>query len=349
MTPTSRASLKDELSNLLNAGTKPKDFDPEALNRSDDEDTSDAGQGVGEGSDTEAEDRGRGHYVAVGKSKLRARIQQQQGPEALGVKYVGKKVKRGDLYGRGDADDSDNNGEKEGGDEGGDEDDEDEVGDGAGLQFEMLEGMVGEEGSGEEIDSDAAFSKSDEEKEWAKFKFKGSKTTKGGGSPKKRAKIAGSSSEGEEDEEDGGARLNELGDSNSDAGSGDDEEDEESTKDGEDSEPDSSSGSDSDAAHAELRKAFAGSTAATPITANTDVEKGAAIRAQQATFDGFLGGRVKLQRALIAVNDLALLEEDGKINASLAQDSWKEAEEVAVKLWNTIAEMRTVWSPLSPP
>ena len=356
--PAGRTSLKDELSDLLTAGTKPKDFDPGALDQSDDENRSDFGSDVSEGSDAEKENKGREHYVAVGKGKLRARIEQQQGPETLGVKYVGKKVKRGDLYG--DVEEEEKEEEEEGGDEEDMEDDEedkdedeleDELSDDEeGLPFEVLEGIFGEEDEDEEIDSDAAFGESDEEKEWAKFKFKGSKT-KGGIPPKKGAKVVGSSSESEEDEEDGGAGLSDLDDNDSEPGSGDNDgeeggegNEEEDSEDDEDSE--SGSESDSDSSYAELHKAFAGPTANTTTTiANTDVEKGTAVRAQQATFDGFLGGRVKLQKGLIAVNDLALLEEDGKINVSSAQDTWKEAEEAAVKLWNAVAEMRTVLFP----
>ncbi|RPB29530.1 hypothetical protein L211DRAFT_864161 [Terfezia boudieri ATCC MYA-4762] len=334
-------SLKDELADLLDAGTKPKDFDPEAPDRFDDEGKSDSGLDTSEGSDIGEGGMGREHYVAVGKSKLRARIEQQQGPEALGVQYVGKKVKRGDLYG-----DEEEDGLY-------DELDDNEEG----LPFETLERVVGEEGSDEEIDSDAAFGESDEEKQWAKFKFKGSKTTKGGVPPKKGAKVVGSSSDDEENEEDGGAGLSSLDDTDTESERGDGDgreedevevevEDEDEDKDddsegNEEAESDSGSGSDSSSAHAEFRKAFAGPTApTTPTIANTDIEKGTAVRAQQATFDGLLGGRVKLQKGLIAANDLALLEEDGKINAPSTQDTWKEAEKAAVKLWNAIAEMR---------
>ncbi|KAF8459431.1 hypothetical protein BGX38DRAFT_11778 [Terfezia claveryi] len=347
-------SFKEELADLIDAGTKPKDFDPEAPDRFDDEDKSDSGLDTSEGTDISDGGKGREHYVAVGKSKLRARIEQQQGPEALGVQYMGKKVNRGDLYG-------------DEGKDGLDDELDDELDDNEeGLPFEMLERVVGEEGADEEIDSDAAFGESDEEKQWAKFKFKGSRTTKGGVPPKKCAKVVGSSSYDKENEEDGGAGLSGLDDTDSEPGSGDDdggeeneeedddedegededEDEDEDSEDDEDAESDSGSGSDSSSAHAELRKAFAGPTApTTPTIANTDIEKGTAVRVQQATFDGLLGGRVKLQKGLIAVNDLAFLEEDGKINAPSTQDTWKEAEKAAVKLWNAIAEMRTVSFP----
>lgn len=369
-TKPGRTSLKDELSDLLGSGTKPKDFDPEALDHSDSDDASDAGSDAPSGSDAEAEDKGREHYVAVGASKLRARIADQAGPEALGKQYVGKRVKRGEIFGSdGEQEDDDDESEEENEEEDqrseeADTDSENEEDD-EGLPFEELEGLVGQEGSDEEIDSDAAFGESDIDKEYTKFKFRGSKTTKGGMPPKKGAKVAGSSEEESEDEAEDDEDDNILSgledgvDGDDDESEDDDVEDDEDEDLDEDEEVDdndednevaeSDSGSeDSDSAPTNLQKALATDSAraisassATPIT---DLEKGNAVRGQQATFDGFLGGRVKLQKALIATNDLALLEEDGKLTDADKEgtETWEEVEEAAVKLWNAIAEMRMV-------
>ena len=65
--PGGRTTLKDELSDLLNTTSAPRDFDPEALDDRDGDDDDDRSEvGSGEEEDEDEVQRGRGHYVDVG-------------------------------------------------------------------------------------------------------------------------------------------------------------------------------------------------------------------------------------------------------------------------------------------
>lgn len=361
-TKSSRVSLKHELADILNS-CAPKDLDPEALDNGNDDDYDDdtSTHGSDMDSDMGAGDKGMEHYVAVGKSGLRAQIDEQAVSEALGRRYPGKMVKRGDLYVSDDE-------EKETIIEG--EEQEKESQDqvlskevekqnekelqAERLPLEIMEVIVSESSSDEEIDSNYAFGESDKENENTKPELKGSEMTKGGVVPKT---VPRNSSE-EKNIDQRGAEdvdLSELGegdDSSSveedDIYSAEEENEDQGSSSDEESDPGSDFISDSDAVRSELRKAMAADAAPTATyipsaVASTDVEKGTAVRAQQAIFDGFLGGRMKIQPALIAANELVLIQEEGGVkdtNASDVSDIWKQAETAAVRLWNSIAEMR---------
>ena len=288
------------------------------------------------------------------------------------------KVGRGKVFGDEDEDGSEN-------EDGEDNEGEDEQQDGSedeeegGVPFDLVGGV--EDGEDEEIDSDEAFGEGEEEGKWKGWKFRGSRTTDGGMVPKKgkvTGSESGSASEGGGEEDDTGEFAgfedeDDESDSEGDDANANDDEDEDDSG--------SVSDADSDASDNELRKIMARDNAAVngsytspksperdelrkltstgivtapltsiPAGAQTDVEKGIAVRKQQATFDGFLGGRIKLQKALVAVNSLALVEKDGEDDTANgdAEDMWKEAEEAAVKLWNKIAEIRMVCCPLIP-
>lgn len=271
------------------------------------------------------------------KSKLR-----KSDPIPLDPKYKGAKVSRAKIFDDDDdeededeEDDDNSEDDSEDGSEDGDEDEDD---------FDINSSDIGAEGSDDEIDSDEAFGEDDEGKEYTKFKFSGSRTTEGGRPPKKGDKITGSS-----DEEDNSEDDNEDDDSE---GSEEDQEDFDSDEDNSDEESNSDSGSDSDDAEAtrraELRKLMSQEQTTTIDTLNAaaraDIEKGAAVRAQQATFDSLLGARIKLQKALVAVNSLPLVSApsnptpEEQLNAS--NPSWKDAESAAVKLWEALTDMR---------
>ncbi|KAF8476883.1 apoptosis antagonizing transcription factor-domain-containing protein [Kalaharituber pfeilii] len=387
-TTTNRISLKDSLADLLNATTAPKDFDPEDIG--DEQYSDDGGDRVSDSSRDEGagrEKRGREHYVAVGKSKLRKKIDEELEEGLLGQKYVGERVRR-EVFDNNDEDEDEDEedhdlepseGDGEGGSsgpetEGAEKEDEDAFMDGD----ESEEEGDNDEDDDEEIDSDAAFGESDHEKEFAKFKFKGSRTTNGGLVSKRGARVTGSSGEEEEEgssDKEGSEQGSEAesGGEGADDGSGeasdhDDEEGDEEEGEDED-DKDESSGADDDNednTRDELRKLILKDSSAeakssgsnVPASVRSDVEKGKAVRAQQATFDDFLGVRIKLQKALVAVNEMAVIEEDkdkkeeggdfmkavnGDIDSGVVgEDMWKEAEQAAVKLWNAIAEMRIV-------
>lgn len=68
-----------------------------------------------------------------------------------------------------------------------------------------------------------------------------------------------------------------------------------------------------------------------------DIEKGFAVKKQQSTFDGLLGARIKMQKALIAANSIPATED-----ALDGHDSLQAAEEAVLKLWNMVSDMRAV-------
>ncbi|RPA84117.1 TRAUB-domain-containing protein [Ascobolus immersus RN42] len=73
--------------------------------------------------------------------------------------------------------------------------------------------------------------------------------------------------------------------------------------------------------------------------AKQDIAKGNAVRQQQATFDAFLGARIKLQKALVVANSPAEVtaEEPEKTDMD---DSIKAAEEAVLGLWSLITDLR---------
>ncbi|KAI5807412.1 apoptosis-antagonizing transcription factor [Peziza echinospora] len=324
-----RISLKDELEALQN--TAPKDFDPEALEGNHGDSDSD---GSGAESDEEASAAAaREHYVAVGKSKLR-----KPEPVVLDPKYNGTRVTREKLL----AGDFDDDAEEE-------EDSEEVSNDEDNLDMESGDEVEGEDDEDDEIDSDTAFASEDEDKEFTKFKFKGSRTTKDGIVPTKGYKVTVSDDEDDEDEEleDNGSESDQGSvdfedESEDDDEDGEDEDDDEEEEEDDDDEG-SDSGSDSDASErAELRKLMATDQKTTQKTLNSavqsDIAKGTAVRAQQATFDYFLGARIKMQKALVATNTLPLLE--NATTETREDKSWKDAEGAALKLWTLIRDIR---------
>lgn len=72
-------------------------------------------------------------------------------------------------------------------------------------------------------------------------------------------------------------------------------------------------------------------------SARQDIEKGQAVRQQRKIFDGLLNLRVRLQKALVAVNTLGHVERD----ELTGPEAYEAAEEAALKLWNTIDGLRT--------
>lgn len=101
------------------------------------------------------------------------------------------------------------------------------------------------------------------------------------------------------------------------------------------------SGNAHSADRAELRRAAeSGSTAglasALSAGANADAKKGQAVKQQRQTFDRLLDARIKLQRGITAINELAaetISDEEVKTAA-------RSAEDAALTLWSTIDSIR---------
>jgi protein AATF/BFR2 len=72
--------------------------------------------------------------------------------------------------------------------------------------------------------------------------------------------------------------------------------------------------------------------------ARADAAKGNAVKEQRKAFDSFLGSRMILQKALVATNSMAVVEE--KDFDESANQPYEAAEEAAIKLWNTLDEIR---------
>lgn len=69
--------------------------------------------------------------------------------------------------------------------------------------------------------------------------------------------------------------------------------------------------------------------------AKSDIEKGKAIKEQRSTFDALLNVRVKLQKALISTNSMAISTEDADVAAV------RSAEQAAMKLLDNIDNLRS--------
>lgn len=231
---------------------------------------------------------------------------------------------------------------------------------------------IGEEDEEDgDIDSDAAFGDSDDEK-FKKFTFRGSgkprETTNG---PKKRATAADfMSSEGEESLHDDGSEPDDtdedvldvdaqhqdnLEDEDSDvdmkggATLEDDEDDQSEEESDVDSENDSEEGSEDEsedgeedtARRNELRKLMGEeqqTVVAMSQAAKADAAKGNAVKAQRKAFDSLLHARMDLQKALIATNSMDAVEEKESDDAN--SFPYEGAEEAAIKLWNTLDGLR---------
>lgn len=217
-----------------------------------------------------------------------------------------------------------------------------------------------------DIDSDNAFGESDMEK-FKDFTFRGSSEPRAANGLKKRATAAdfmsdsdegvpinGNDAETDEDildiadqhpddsaEEDKDISMDE------DAEDGDDHSENES-QDGheeeseEESESDSEDEADEKARRAELRKIM-GEEQKTVIAmisqaAKADAEKGNAVKEQRKAFDSLLSVRMTLQKALIATNSMAAVEE--KESDGVANQPYEAAEEAAIKLWNSLDGLR---------
>ncbi|UPK91069.1 hypothetical protein LCI18_002004 [Fusarium solani-melongenae] len=303
-----------------------KDYDPEA-------NVVDVSEHGSDSESSENENAGTEHYVSVGKSKLR----QKEGV-SLGPKYQGSRVSRAALEQESESDDEDE-----------DEDDE-EFDDPETADLERDEA----EANDSEISSDNALGESDEER-FQDFTFRGSSKPKKPVSKSKRATAAdfmSSSDEGgeggadvDEDEDEDEMSGVELDGSDSEEDDMDDgldalvdgagDSDDESEEDDEEDEDASDDEEESDDGEKEKKE-----KSVKPVMAafsnRTDVSKGLAIREQRKVYDGLLNLRIRLQKALIAANTFAAIEDSPEPES----EPYEAAEEAAIKLLNTISSLK---------
>lgn len=317
-----------------------KDYDPEAEGPTEDSDDSQNEEGSDELDGTE-------HYVSVGKSKLR-----RTDPVSLGPQYSAKRVSRAALDEGSGEEEDDEDDEDTSGKEDEEKDEEFDDPETADLDADHVD-------HDEEIDSDEALCKSDEEK-FAKFTFRGSSKPKL--TPAQRRQRPTAVDFLTDSDEEDGRPTEELDDDSDHSIRGEEEEgadsedrseleddvESDSDDDGseDDNDTDGTSGDESEGGgtdeRAELRKIMSEGQKRIVSTmseaAKADAEKGSAVRQQRRSFDALLNIRIRLQKALVAVNSL------GAISASdqdLAGDEpYQAAEEAALKLWSTVESFR---------
>lgn len=318
----SRAKQFEEMDEYIS-----KEHDPEA-----DVEASEQGSGS-EASDDE--NAGTEHYVSVGKSKLR----QKEGV-SLGPQYRGARVTRQALD-----QESDDEADEDDGDEGSEDEDEYDDPETANLELDTAGA------SDSEISSENALGESDDER-LKDFTFRGSSKPKKPLKSKKRATAAdymSSSDEAgeggaevDEDDDMSGADLGESGESDDDMDDGLDalvngDSDEESDEDGdeddddEDEEEEGDSESDDEGSKDQTAK-----PALAALSTRADVDKGLAIQQQRKLYDGLLNLRIRLQKALIAANTFATIEDTPEPES----EPYEAAEEAAIKLLNTISSLK---------
>ncbi|PNP37404.1 hypothetical protein TGAMA5MH_10703 [Trichoderma gamsii] len=297
-----------------------KDYDPEANGKNDNDN----------GSGSEDEHAGTEHYVTVGHSKLR----EKEGL-SLGKQYRGSRVSRHALEQSSDEEDEEEEEEEE------DDDAEYDDPETANLEADTAEA------SDSEISSDNALAESDDERLDA-FVFRGSSKPKK--SQNKRATAADFMSASEEEQDSDEAENEEDEDENSDedmddgldallnGGASDEDEDEEDEDDDEEDEEEEEE-EDEDEDEESTKHTAKPSLDATPN--QTEVQKGVAIQQQRKIYDGLLNMRIRLQKAIVAANTFTTLDSDSSSEA----EAYEAAEEAAIKLLNTISDLRENLAP----
>lgn len=195
-----------------------------------------------------------------------------------------------------------------------------------------------------EIDSDEAFESADEEK-FAKFTFGDSRTLRANGKEDRAEDLNDGGSEDEDmvNEINGLETTVEEGDGDSD---NTEMEDEEVTDGGSDGTSISDGPTEPKVDdRGALRKMMAEEqkmvAASLSRAAKEDVAKGRAIKHQRTTFDSLLNTRIKLQKALIATNSMDTIATGSDDHPKAIE----AAEKAALRLWDTISELRSSLQP----
>ncbi|TFB07284.1 Protein BFR2 [Trichoderma ghanense] len=308
-----------------------KDYDPEANGHSD----NDNGSGA-----SEDERAGTEHYVTVGRSKLREKEGLSLGRQYRGSRVSRKALEEEEEEEEEDDDESDEDDDEENEDEDGYDDPEE-----ANLEADTAEA------SDSEISSDNALAESDDER-LGDFVFRGSSKPKKPKSKRPSAAdyMSASEEEEEEDEVDEAEDEDEDEDEDMDDGlddllngigsSGEDEDDDEDEEEEEEDDEDEDDEEDDDE-NEESGKQTAKPSLATPSN-QTEVQKGIAIQQQRKIYDGLLNMRIRLQKALVAANTFPTLD---AADSSSETEAYEAAEEAAIKLLNTISDLRENLAP----
>ncbi|ORY62598.1 apoptosis-antagonizing transcription factor [Pseudomassariella vexata] len=339
-----------------------KDYDPEA-------DVPDESDEAGNSDESANENAGTEHYVAVGKSKLR-----RKEPAALGPQYRGSRVSRDALDQSSDETDEFEDA-REDLDDDAEYDDPDEA-DLERDQLEDEEDAEIDSSHAFGESDDEKFKEFTFRGSSLVAPVKGKRTTRPKAADFLEDEDMGSESEEEEDDDDdeddgslmGNPMFDEDAEETSDDegvegsddgdsdGTGDDEDEPKnegavhgafSSGDDEEDDDDDDDGSDEESpnkAGASLRgniqamirpeqNDVAGSLA---NAMQRDIAKGNAVRKQRMAFDAVLNVRIRLQKALVAVNSFSAVEEEGD-----QSEPYEAAEAAAVKLWNAIDTYRT--------
>ncbi len=80
--------------------------------------------------------------------------------------------------------------------------------------------------------------------------------------------------------------------------------------------------------------------------AKADADKGNAVKQQRKAFDSLLNVRMVLQKALVATNSMTAIED--KETEEIPNKPYEAAEEAAIKLWNTLDQIRHQLSKANP-
>lgn len=75
-------------------------------------------------------------------------------------------------------------------------------------------------------------------------------------------------------------------------------------------------------------------------SARADAEKGHAVKKQRAAFDALLNLRIKLQKALVAINSIPLAEQQ-EVTINSDRDAMHKAETAAITLFNNLTSLRS--------
>ncbi|KAH7175665.1 apoptosis-antagonizing transcription factor [Dactylonectria macrodidyma] len=326
----SRAKQFEELDEHIS-----KDYDPEANLEASDQEASGS-----EASDDE--NAGTEHYVSVGKSKLREKEGSSLGPQYRGARVTRKALDQ-ESEEEADADDDSDEGSS-------DEADFDDP-ETANLELDTAEA------SDSDISSDNALGESDDER-LKDFIFRGSSRPKKPLKSRKRSTAAdfmSSSDEAgeggadvDEDEDDmSGVELGESDESDENdmddgldalvnGGDSDEESDEDEDEDEDDEDDEDHDESESDDEGSKKKNDQTARPVLAALSNRTDVDKGLAIQQQRKLYDGLLNLRIRLQKALIAANTFATIEDSPEPES----EPYEAAEEAAIKLLNTISSLK---------
>lgn len=203
------------------------------------------------------------------------------------------------------------------------------------------------EATDSEISSDNALAESDDERLDA-FVFRGSSKPKKLKNKRATAADYMSASEDEQDsmeaeneedeDEDSDEDMDDGLDALVDGGASDEDEDEDDDEEEDEDEDEEDEDEDED----EESGKHTAKPSLDTTSDQTEVQKGIAIQQQRKIYDGLLNMRIRLQKAIVAANTFTTLDSD---DSSSEAEAYEAAEEAAIKLLNTISDLRENLAP----